>query len=92
MGDLEGVLREAVRRVNELVQSPELADVGPETNLFDTVDSMAIVDLLLETEALLEERAGRYVALADEKTFDASASPLLRWSNWVTYVEQRHAG
>lgn len=91
MSDLEDLLKEALRRVNEDVRSPELDAVGPETDLFDAVDSMVIVDLLLETEALLEEKTGQYVPLADETIFDAGASPLLRWSHWVAHVEQRHA-
>jgi thioesterase domain-containing protein len=91
MSDLEDLLKEALRRVNEDVRSRDLDAVGPETDLFDAVDSMVIVDLLLETEALLEEKTGHYVPLADETIFDARASPLLRWSDWVAHVEQRHA-
>ena len=91
MSRIEPVLEEAVRRVNQHVQSPDLETLTPATNIFDSVDSMAIVDLLLESESLLEEATGRYVALANEKVFDASASPLLRWSDWVAHVEQRHA-
>lgn len=91
MSPIEQVLEEAVRRVNEHVQSPGLETLAPDTNVFDAVDSMAIVDLLLESESLLEDATGKYVALANEKMFDAGASPLLRWSDWVAHVEQRHA-
>lgn len=90
MPDFEDVLEEALRRVNEHVGAPALAEPGPETNVFDAVDSMAIVDLLLETEALLEEKTGKYVPLADETIFDAERSPLRRWADWVAIVEQRH--
>lgn len=90
MTRIEPVLKEALRRVNEHVMSPVLDDVAAETNLFDAVDSMAIVDLLMESEALLEEETGNYVALAGDTIFDASASPLRRWGDWVSYVEQRH--
>ncbi len=51
---------------------------------------MAIVDLLLESESLLEDETRRYVALADETIFDAQHSPLRRWADWVAYVEKRH--
>jgi hypothetical protein len=91
MSRIEQVLEEAVRQVNQHVRSPDLETISSETNVFDAVDSMAIVDLLLESESLLEEATGRYVALANDKTFDASESPLLRWSDWVAHVEQRHA-
>jgi len=90
MAGFEEWLEEALRRVNENVRSPQLESVGPETNVFDAVDSMAIVDLLLETESLLEEKTGDYIPLADETIFDASASPLRRWSDWVAHVERHH--
>ena len=61
-------------------------------NILDAVDSMAIVELLLETESLLEEHTGEYIPLADDTIFDASASPLRRWSDWVAFVQRRHAG
>ena len=91
MPQLEEGLREALRRVNEHVQSPELETVTPDLNILDAVDSMAIVELLLETESLLEEQTGEYIPLADVTIFDASASPLRRWSDWVAFVERRHA-
>ena len=90
MAGFEEALKEALRRVNENVRSPGLEDVGPDTNVFDQVDSMTVVDLLLETEALLEEKTGEYVPLADETIFDASSSPLLKWSDWVAHVERHH--
>lgn len=90
MAGFDEFLKEALRRVNENVQSPGLEAVGPDTNVFDQVDSMTIVDLLLETESLLEEETGEYVPLADETIFDASASPLRRWSDWVAHVERHH--
>lgn len=91
MQELEAILKEAVRKVNEDLDAPQLETIGPDTDLFESMDSMAIVDLLLETEALLEDRYGRYAALAGDTIFDASASPLKRWSDWVAYVEQRNA-
>jgi hypothetical protein len=89
--ELETSLKEALRRINEHVQSPALENVSADTNVFDEVDSFTIVDLLLETETLLEQQNGRYVALAGETIFDASKTPLKRWSDWVQYVETRHA-
>lgn len=90
MADIEATLREALRRVNEETRCPALDSVTAESNLFDAVDSMAIVDLLLESEAMLEAETGNYVALAGETIFDAEKSPLRRWGDWVAYVEQRH--
>ncbi len=90
MADIEAVLKQGLRRVNEDLQCEAFETVADETNLFDAVDSMAIVDLLLESESLLEAETGNYVALAGETIFDAERSPLRRWADWVAYVEERH--
>ncbi len=56
------------------------------TNIFEIVDSFAIVNLLLESEAAIEAKYGKYIPLVDEYIFDASKSPFLRWETWVEYV------
>jgi hypothetical protein len=65
---------------------PALADLGTDGDLFDQIDSFAVVELLLLTETEVETALGRYVPLADEKVLDASQSPLLRLSSWIEYV------
>lgn len=62
-------------------------NVALDTNLFELVDSFAIVSVLLESESAIEEKFGRYIPLADETIFDASKSPFLRWKEWVEYVQ-----
>lgn len=67
---------------------PDLVkNVALDTNLFEIVDSFAIVGVLLESESAIEENFGQYVPLADESIFDASKSPFLCWKNWVDYVQ-----
>ena len=57
------------------------------TNLYEIIDSFAIVNILLESEAAIEVKYGRYIPLADETIFNASNSPFLRWEKWVEYVQ-----
>lgn len=54
--------------------------------LIDELDSMDLVNLIMETERLLEIELGRYVALADDSTFDASESPFKNLLAWQEYV------
>lgn len=65
---------------------PDLASLGPDGDLFNQIDSFAVVELLMATEAEVEMVMGRYVPLADEKVLDASQSPLLKMSAWIDYV------
>ena len=60
--------------------------VSPDFNIFESVDSFSVVNILLESESVIENLVGKYVPLANEKTFDALNSPLLKWQNWIDYV------
>ena len=61
--------------------------ITDDTNVFELVDSFAIIGLLLESEVVIEERYRRYIPLADETIFDATKSPFIRWEKWVEYVQ-----
>ncbi len=60
--------------------------ISKNSNIFESVDSFSVVNILLESELVIETLLGKYVPLANEKIFDAMESPFLKWSNWVDYV------
>ena len=72
------------------LQPSAFSTLAPDTNVLEIVDSFTVVNLLLQSEMMLEAETGKYVTLADETIFDAQKSPLLKWSRWVKYVEGRH--
>jgi hypothetical protein len=90
MNDFSNLLSTALQRVTTDLDVPELKAPRPDTDLFALVDSLVIVNLLLESEMLLEQETGNYVPLADENLFDAAKSPLRNWSRWVAFVGERH--
>ena len=61
--------------------------IEDETNILDTLDSIDVVNLIMETESLVEANYGSYIPLANEESFDANLSPLLSVSNWVKHVQ-----
>lgn len=67
---------------------PELTALGPEDDLFEKIDSFAVVELLLETESEVEKAVGHYVPLADESILDSTRSPLRRIQGWFDYVAE----
>lgn len=89
---IEQVLRETLEKILASIEEPGLRSLTDESNLFENLDSLTVVDMLLEAEMQLEKATGRYVTLADETIFDASKSPLRTWAGWVAYVESKHAG
>jgi hypothetical protein len=90
MTDFHRILIDALQQETTHLQVPALANATPETNVFDYIDSMTIVNLILKTETMLEVATGNYVTLADENIFDARKSYLLKWSRWVEFVDARH--
>jgi hypothetical protein len=89
--NIEQVLREALEKILMFTEAPGLRPISPESDLFENLDSLTVVDMLLEAETRLEQVTGRYVTLADETIFDASKSPLKSWAEWVSYVEKKYA-
>jgi hypothetical protein len=89
---IEQVLRETLEKILASIDAPGLKPLAGDSNLFENLDSLTVVDMLLEAEMQLEKATGRYVTLADETIFDASKSPLRSWTTWVAYVESKHAG
>lgn len=92
MSEISEITSAALATVLENLDGSASIQLDQSTNVFDAVDSFAIVDLLLETEGRIEAAYGRYVPLADETIFDAEKSPLKSWSVWNAYVEKCIAG
>lgn len=80
--------RATLARLVDTWGRPELGALGPEDDLFEKVDSFAVVELLLETESEVEKAVGRYVPLADESILDSTRSPLRRIQSWFDYVAE----
>ncbi len=92
MSEIEQYLKEAFLAATS-DQYPDLhmkMDMHPIINLFDLLDSLSIVAVLIETENLLQIKLGGHISLADETIFDASKSPFLTWSAWVSYVNEKY--
>ena len=84
--NIDKILRLAIKEANKTIKSPILNNINDDLNIFDHVDSMSIVNILLESESLLIERFDRQISIVDETMFDASNSPLKKWSTWVNHV------
>jgi acyl carrier protein len=61
-------------------------EITESTNIFEILDSMDVVNLIMETESLLEQELGVYIPLANEETFDAEKSPLKSYKQWLYFI------
>ena len=62
-------------------------NIEDDFNIIDNLDSMGIVNMIIEIESTLEEETGRSISLANEDMFDATKTPLKSWARWVEYIK-----
>jgi hypothetical protein len=83
---VEEIVRHSLAESGREWGRPEFSDLADDANIFEAIDSFAVVELLLQTESDLEAAIGRYVPLADEQVLDADKSPLRALNRWIDHV------
>ena len=53
------------------------------------LDSMALVNLVVDLEELIEDDYGKTITLADEKAMSRRTSPFSRVQNLIDYVQEQ---
>ena len=88
---IEDILYTSLAEVLKNANNPDSlpAKVPSEYNIIDNLESMSIVEMLLEVEEKIEQVFGTYITLADEDMFDYKKSPLKKWSIWLEYVKNK---
>ena len=67
------------------IDLPEL--LNDDDNLLELLDSMDLVNLIMETESVLSIELNRNISLANEFTFDNTHSPFRAFSKWIEHIE-----
>lgn len=86
LSEVNRVLLQAFSNIKTELNVDIRIEIEDSTNIYDVLDSMDIVNLIMETESLLEEKLGYYLPLANEETFDAEKSPLLSYKSWLQFI------
>lgn len=89
---MKELLIDAINEIKEDLEIKELENVKDDTPLFDLLDSMAILDLILEIENRLQEKYNKYIQIADDKTMDAINTPFKTFKTLLEYVEGKVNG
>lgn len=89
---MRDLLIEAIKEVNEELKVEELEDIKDDTPIFELLDSMAVLDLVLEIEDKLQQKYSRYIQIADDKTMDVLNSPFKTFKTLVDYAEGKVNG
>lgn len=80
---LEDFLKEELEESIELSKDSKLFGGG------GPLDSMALVNLVVDLEELIEDHYGKTITLADEKAMSRRTSPFSRVQNLIDYVQEQ---
>jgi len=83
---------DALKELNEDLELKELENITDETPIFELLDSVAVLDLILEIEERLQEKYNRYIQVADDKAMDAKNTPFKNLKTLVEYLEGKING
>ena len=89
---MRDLLIEAIKEINEDIKIKELKNIQDNTPIFELLDSMAVLDLVLEIEDRLQQKYSRYIQIADDKTMDALHSPFKTFKTLLSYIEDKVNG
>jgi len=84
---IKDIVFKAVKSVNKELKNKDLEVVSEETILFERLDSMAILDLILEIEGSMQAEYGRYIQVADDTMMDAIKTPFKTVGTLVEFIE-----
>ena len=84
---IKDIVFKAVKSVNKELKNKDLEVVSEETILFERLDSMAILDLILEIEGSMQAEYGRYIQVADDTMMDAVKTPFKTVGTLVEFIE-----
>tara|TARA_B100001250_G_scaffold411374_1_gene439862 strand:- start:1727 stop:2005 length:279 start_codon:yes stop_codon:yes gene_type:complete len=88
---IEELLLESLLNVldNSDGNESDLVKIDDEFNILQNLESISIVDMILDIEEKIEKEYGIYITLADDKLFHYQDSPMNSWSLWVKFVKSK---
>jgi len=89
---MKQLLKEAIKEINEDLEIKELENITDDTPLFELLDSMAVLDLILELESKLQEKYGKYIQIADETIMDSNKTPFKTFETLKEFLEGKIDG
>ncbi|NOQ31375.1 MAG: hypothetical protein GQ570_09655 [Helicobacteraceae bacterium] len=89
---IETLVEEAIKTVNKEQKIPELMHLNNSTPLFELLDSLGTLDLILELEDRLQSETNNYIAIADEFSMDSDKTPFKTLSSLKKFVQEKLDG
>jgi len=86
---IKSLVFESIQEINNDLQKKELYSPSLDTKFFELVDSLAVLNFILDIEQRLEQRFGRYIQIANEDIMDASKTPFKTVKDIIEFISRR---
>ena len=87
---MRDIVINSIKKINKNLKNKDLEEVSDSDDLFAKLDSMAILDLVLEIESSIEQHYGYYLQIADDTIMDQDKSPFRTIEKLVIFLEKRN--
>ena len=75
---MKQLIKETINELNEDLQLKQLENISDDTPLFEILDSVGVLDMVLELEDRLQTKYGKYIQLANEYTMDKEKNTICK--------------
>ena len=69
------IILDSIRTINSELKNPNLNNPNIDTLLFENLDSISVLNIILEVEDRLQSHYGRYIQIADDTMMDVIKTP-----------------
>lgn len=83
------IVLESLEELNKVYKKPELTNITNESLIYDNLDSMGILDLIIEIEGRLQKHYGEFIQIADDSIMDEVKTPFKTFESLIHFVEKK---
>ncbi|MBT4731392.1 hypothetical protein HOB87_05435 [Candidatus Woesearchaeota archaeon] len=83
------VILDSVAEVNKELKSEVLSNLNNDTLIFENLDSVAVLDLVIEIENKLQQEYGKFIQIADETVMDEIQTPFKTLLSLTKFIESK---
>ncbi len=89
---MEEIIRAAIASINEDLESKALTNLDKQSALFEHLDSVSLLNLILELEDRLQQKYGYYVQIADEDVMNTVNTPFKNVYSLSKFLQEKVRG
>ncbi len=86
---IKKIILDSLTEINHELKNKALNSISDNTQIFDNLDSVAVLDLIIEIESRLQLEYGEFIQVADDTVMDEIHTPFKTLSSLIGFVEKK---